>query len=109
MTGIDEWLAQTNTMWIASLSLLPFGFVVLFVPTTINGHIAYIALWVATLFLVGFTSWLLSRAVCMCVRSLLPVSVLTKNGVPLTTTTPVANHSRAASLTWCRRAAGHTR
>lgn len=60
---MDEWLAQVNTWWIAALSLLPFAFVVLFVPTSTNGHIAYFALWVATLLLVGFTSWLLSRAV----------------------------------------------
>jgi FtsH-binding integral membrane protein len=62
VTGVDEWLAQTNTMWIAALSLLPFSFTVLFVPTTINGHIAYYVLWVAALLLVGFTSFLLSRA-----------------------------------------------
>lgn len=63
MTGVDEWLAQVNTMWVAALSLLPFSFVVLFVPTTANGHIAYICVWVVTLALVAFTSYLLSRAV----------------------------------------------
>lgn len=63
VTGVDEWLAQVNTWWIAALSLLPFAFVVLFVPTNINGHIVYLALLIAILLLVGFTSWLLSRAV----------------------------------------------
>ena len=62
IASIDEWLAQINVMWVASLSLLPFSFVVLFIPTSTSNHLMYIGLWIVVLLGVGFTSFLLSRA-----------------------------------------------
>lgn len=59
---VDEKLPQINVMWIASLSLLPFSFVVLFVPTTTTGHLIYLGLWVVVLLLVGGTSYMLSAS-----------------------------------------------
>ena len=59
---LDEHIPQINVMWLASMSVLPFSFVVLFVPTSKSGHLVYLGLWVGVLGLVSITSGLLSSA-----------------------------------------------
>lgn len=59
---VDEKLPQINVLWIASMTLLPFHFVILFVPATATGHLLYLGLWACVLLLVGVASHWLSSA-----------------------------------------------
>ena len=60
---VDEWLAQSNVMWIAASSLIPFSVAVLMCPASQTTHTLYLILWIVTVTCVGVTSFLLSRAV----------------------------------------------